>query len=390
MTWIVIILAMPLLLPTTILVVEILFGIWPASYHVELPPVTGRTVIMIPAHNEEVGIARTLEAIIEEKLPNFSILVVADNCTDSTAVKACAAGAVVIERSDAINRGKGYALSFGRDHLRNGNAPDCVIIIDADTIADPNCLTMLAARALAEDRPVQASYIFEPKASDPPVVKFSAAGILIKNLVRQLGSHRLGAPAILTGSGMAFPWQQFVALPLENGDLAEDLMMGVASTLNGNPPVFLAQAVVRSAASSQAGTTTQRRRWESGFIDTAKLAIIPLLRKAVARRQLRLAWLAMHLATPPFVLLIAVDLFAVIVLGILTLFGIGQYILYLLLSMIVAAVSSALLAICLAGYAGLLSSWHALPFYILWKLKLSIGVLVRRERRWLRTERDQG
>ena len=35
----------------------------------------------------------------------------------------------------------------------------------------------------------------------------SALAILVKNRVRPLGLHALGLPCLLTGTGMAFPWQ---------------------------------------------------------------------------------------------------------------------------------------------------------------------------------------
>ena len=73
-------------------------------------------VILVPAHNEAVGIEETVKALAAAA-PSFRIVVVADNCTDETAALARTAGAETIIREDAQRRGKGFALSFGRDYL---------------------------------------------------------------------------------------------------------------------------------------------------------------------------------------------------------------------------------------------------------------------------------
>ena len=42
----------------------------------------------------------------------FSVLVIADNCTDRTAMVAADAGARVVERSDPAKKSKGYAIEY--------------------------------------------------------------------------------------------------------------------------------------------------------------------------------------------------------------------------------------------------------------------------------------
>jgi glycosyltransferase involved in cell wall biosynthesis len=60
------------------------------------------------------------------------VLVVADNCTDETAVRAREAGALVVERRDEALRGKPRALDHGLAWLAERPAPDAVIFVDAD------------------------------------------------------------------------------------------------------------------------------------------------------------------------------------------------------------------------------------------------------------------
>lgn len=102
--------------------------------------------ILIPAHNEAGGIGRTLSTILPQLRPGDRLVVVADNCTDSTAEVARSAGASVIERFDTRRRGKGYALDFGLNHLSDC-PPSVVIFLDADCDALPGGLMALAQQA---------------------------------------------------------------------------------------------------------------------------------------------------------------------------------------------------------------------------------------------------
>ena len=121
--------------PLVILTVETLAGLRRPKAPA-LDGSTPRTTVIIPAHNEEGGIAATVAAI---KPSGVDILVVADNCTDATAKRAREAGATAVERHDATARGKGYALAFGREALRR-DPPDVVIILDADCVPDGDAL----------------------------------------------------------------------------------------------------------------------------------------------------------------------------------------------------------------------------------------------------------
>ena len=86
--------------------------------HGETP---ARTVVMIPAHDEELGIVGTVacltEAVREGLGGRGEVLVIADNCTDATAKLAEQAGARVLERVDPDRRGKGFAISYGAEAL---------------------------------------------------------------------------------------------------------------------------------------------------------------------------------------------------------------------------------------------------------------------------------
>jgi cellulose synthase/poly-beta-1,6-N-acetylglucosamine synthase-like glycosyltransferase len=95
-----------------------------------------RFCIIIPAHNEELVLAGTLQSLKESRYPAdlYDVVVVADNCTDTTAEIARSFGAVVMERADLSRRGKGYALEWAIQQLLAGSeTADAFVIVDADT-----------------------------------------------------------------------------------------------------------------------------------------------------------------------------------------------------------------------------------------------------------------
>ncbi len=90
--------------------------------------------VVIPALNEEATVGQVVRAILTwAKQPGQSlrqVIVVDNGSTDSTAVVAKAAGAVVIEERQ---RGYGAACLRGLQHLAKGEvAPDAVVFLDAD------------------------------------------------------------------------------------------------------------------------------------------------------------------------------------------------------------------------------------------------------------------
>lgn len=105
-----------------------------------------RLAILIPARNEENVIGKLLASLANQDYPkeSYKIFAVADNCTDNTAEVARSGGALVYERENLTERGKGYALDYlikcverdwGADFF------DGYVVFDADNIAEPNYLT---------------------------------------------------------------------------------------------------------------------------------------------------------------------------------------------------------------------------------------------------------
>ncbi len=346
-------------------------------------------VVLMPAHDEAGGIAPVVAAVLQQLRPCDELVVVADNCTDATAEIARELGATVIERWDAARRGKGYALEFGREFLslrRSGRDACVVIVLDADCVPGPAALPTLAALAEMRQAAVQGAYLLEPPRHADAVVRVSCFAFLVKNLVRQVALDRLAGAALLQGSGMAFPPTMFAGMHWATASLVEDLDMGLDLLLAGRSVIFAENARFVGTASSRQGTAGQRRRWEHGMLQTMTRYVPRLLATAWRQRCAGLAMVALDLLVPPTVLL-AMALAAAIVLAALV-DGAGLPLCVLLASSL--GLGFALLATWQRHARAILplGSLVQIPGYVLWKVPLLVQFVTRRQRAWLRTERD--
>ncbi|MBB6122482.1 cellulose synthase/poly-beta-1,6-N-acetylglucosamine synthase-like glycosyltransferase [Sphingobium subterraneum] len=372
-----------------VLLVEVTLGVVPSRRRPDENKQGARlrTAILMPAHNEARGIPAIISALAPALNDDMRLLVVADNCSDDTAAVARGLGADVVERQDTDRRGKGYALAYGRDALA-GDPPECVIVLDADCEVEDDALTQLAQAAVEYGVPVQSCYLMRPQPDGAAMVQISNFAFLVKNLVRQRGAARLGAPAVLGGTGMAFPWTIFSTAPLASGDLVEDLALGIEMTRKGHTPRFLEHARTWSRAASGEDTLEQRTRWEHGFIDTARRTAIPLLGEAVRTGSPRRLWLALNLCVPPLALLMMVAVGVWGVAAILWLLGASEIPL-ITLSLLLGASGLALVAAWAVNGRQMLRGAMLLriPLYIAWKLPVYLKLVRAPETQWKRTGR---
>lgn len=384
----------PLLLfiTSSFLALECLLALWgrgqTSGPHPALPDHITLAVI-VPAHNEASGIVRTLTSIQAQLRSRDRLLVIADNCTDQTATLAQQAGALVVERYNPTQRGKGYALDYGLQQLAP-NPPDIVVFVDADCDLHPGCLSALAHQAQATGRPVQATYLMETPQPGTVKDKISAFAFKVKNLVRPLGLFYMGQPCLLTGTGIALPWAAATAVTVASGHIVEDMKLGLDLALAGYPPQFCPSAWITSRLPSQAqAAATQRTRWEHGHLTIMKDYGLRLLGQGVGQGRPGLVALGLELSILPISFQGAVILGVTVLAAFAGLLGLGWLPFYLG-AMAVLSLSSAI-ALAWLGYGRLdlsLRDLAQVPRYLLGKVSLYRKFVVKPETDWIRTERD--
>jgi len=391
--------AVGLLIPMTVFCAECLLSVV-LRRRSELPHLdddSPRTVVLIPAHNEESVIGATLTRLLPTlrplnptgRSPWALVLVVADNCTDATAEIARRCGAEVLEREDSHRRGKPFALQFGLAHLQQ-NPPEVVVFLDADCEVGEETVKRLSHRAVRRNRPVQGLNLCYAERTAETVQAISELGFRFKNLVRPLGAARLGLPCHLMGTGMAIPWEALRDVSFTEDHLAEDMQLGTELARRGFPAEFCPEAAVTSPLpSGRTAFVTQRTRWEQGHLRTILTQIPPLLTTGLLRGRISLLFLALDLTVPPLALLVTAWLAVFSVSLVAAVFGAVWW-----PAILLAAAGGLMTLAVFAGWFKFcrertpLRSLLSVPVYVLRKLPIYFRFISgRRQKQWIRTER---
>ncbi|GAC1439897.1 MAG: hypothetical protein NVSMB55_02700 [Mycobacteriales bacterium] len=106
-----------------------------------------RTVVLVPAHNEEDQIAAAIESVLAQTHRADLVVVIGDNCTDRTLDIARRYPVEVMETVDNADRKSG---ALNQAWWRYCQDARFVVTMDADTILDPHCLERLRRQAVAD------------------------------------------------------------------------------------------------------------------------------------------------------------------------------------------------------------------------------------------------
>ncbi len=381
--------AFVLLVPVAVFCVECLAAVLPGQTQQSARGPSPAIAVLVPAHNEEIGISATLAALLPQLNPPDRLVVIADNCDDETAAIAHKAGATVIERHDQERRGKGYALDYGLTFLAS-HPPDVVVVVDADCTVEAGAIEQIAHLAMTRNRPVQATYLLAQPKPLKPKDAVSALAFRVKNLVRPLGLDRLGLPCLLTGTGMAFPWAVLQQTSLASGNIVEDMKLALDLAIAGHPPLFCQTARVTGVLPQQdQAATSQRTRWEHGHLQTLMTQVPRLLKAAIQQGRFDLLAIALDLSVPPLSLLVmlwgAITMAAI---ALLPLSGFMPPAIFLGLQGCLLLLSILLAWAKFASSEVPLTTLLSVPLYVLWKIPLYLAFLVKPQTKWVRTARD--
>lgn len=234
-----------------------------------------RYAILIAARNEEAVLPHLLSSIRDQDYPadKLRVFVVADNCTDRTAVVAEEGGAVVFCRSSQTHIGKGYALRYlleKIDELEGFDSFDGFLVFDADNLLQHDfikCIDRLAAEGYDVFCGCRNSKNFGTNWVS------SGHGLWYLHESAHLNRSRmlLGNPCMVTGTGFGFTrallqqmggWNFFT--------LTEDVEFSTWCILHGIRSGYCHEAVFYDEQPQKFSQSwRQRTRWVQGGIQVS-------------------------------------------------------------------------------------------------------------------------
>jgi cellulose synthase/poly-beta-1,6-N-acetylglucosamine synthase-like glycosyltransferase len=355
--------------------------------------------LVIPAHDEEMGIAATIRSCFSQDYPRglFEVVVIADNCTDDTAQVARREGARVVERHDEEKRSKGYAIEFLIDHLQQSGefeAFDALVLIDADSIACPGLLRGFAGLLEAGHDWAQCFYTVS-NPDDSWRTRLMTYAFSLFNGVTPLGETALGLSAGFRGNGMCLSTKGLRRVPWRCHGLVEDMEYSWTVRLGGERIAFIPDVHMKAAMLGQGGiaAATQRRRWEFGRGELRKRMFAPLLRSARLSGIEKITSL-LELTMPSMVTL-ATAYVCLSAMNLCVWLGLRPPALSMLSVFLISSTGLSTLALglhALSPFFVFRLSWHYLPslfyfpVYASWKFFVSLG---GRPDRWVRTNRER-
>ena len=248
------------------------------------PPHFLSFALLIPAHNEEGVIGETVRQLRALPYPpeRFTVIVIADGCTDQTARLARENGATCVLWAEPTGR-KGRALSrFLTTERERLNVFDVVVVCDADTRLHADALLFLNQAFLYGMQVGQGRVASDPQ-SPSPLGALLALSEALSQEIDDCARKFLGWPVPLRGTGMAFRreiLQEFGILPHTR---AEDMELSLLLSFYRVPVTFVPEATVYDPKPTNVSAAArQRARWFQGHWEVVReywQDILSVLRK---------------------------------------------------------------------------------------------------------------
>lgn len=369
------------------------FGMWRKKEKKIVKP-ESTFAIIIAAHNEEQVIAPLLENLHVLNYPKdlYDIFVIADNCKDSTAQIAREKGAIVYERFNLEQRGKGFAMEWFFSKLFNLKRKyDGVVVFDADNLVHPNFLLEMNNRLCKGEKVIQ-GYLDSKNPNDTWISGTFAISFWVVNHIWHLAKYNIGLSSVLGGTGMCIATDVLQKFGWGATCLTEDMEFTMKVLLKGIPTTWAHDAIVYDEKPlTFAQSWRQRKRWSQGHFDLAGRYIPRLLIEGFKQKDWRILDGVLHLFQPYFLLLSTTFvslsylhyvhpfytniLYMIMPIEVWTIIGVGQYIFPVIV---------------LAQIRANWKSWFYLIFYPLfvysWIPITVLGFIHRHDKEWSHTE----
>lgn len=267
--------------------------------------------IVIPAHNESQLLPNTLARLSEVDYPKelYEVIVVADNCDDDTAAIARKAKVTCWERHDEEHTGKGFVLQWAFNKLPTYGDHGAYLVIDADTLLEPDFLQVLNLRLVNNAKAVQGySDVINPERS--PMESLSYLGFVLNRNLRYRGRTKLGWTSNLMGTGMCFSREVIEEHGWIATSIVEDVEYGMFLHLHDVRVEFAPEARLWvQLHDTFKDTKGQRRRWDLGKFAVRNKYLPKLFRKGLRTGDLSYFDSSLELLIPPFTLFFVLTFF---------------------------------------------------------------------------------
>ncbi len=340
--------------------------------------------VVVPAHNEEISIGSCIASLLNRTPGHHqaSIVVIADNCNDSTIRIAKAAGVNVIERHDDRSRGKGYALNHAFNILLQ-ESYDAFLIVDADTVVEPNFVNRMGDMFEKGSDAVQCRNLVK-NVDESIHTRLMGIAWVAFNILRLRGRERWGISVGILGNGFGLSRATLVKVPFNTFSIAEDLEYHLRLVKAGLRVRYCQETTVWSDTPVRGQAAAgQIARWEGGRFrairEQAPELIFEVLKGRLRLLEPLMDLLLLPLAFHVFLLLCLLAL-PFPVGRILALVGLGCVILHICAAIYIER----------GGWREVTVLFYA-PFYMLWKLLHGHHIIKfsNRSASWRRTDRTK-
>lgn len=239
-----------------------------------------RICVLIPAHNEQQTIKRTIDSLLQarQNRDDIDLYVIADNCTDDTASIAAKTQANVLERTNKHLKGKGAALQWAMQQVSEKNY-DYTLIIDADSIVNDSYFDVLRD-CLQKNHNDVVQTRYEALVNTHSSIKRLA--MLGFNVLRPNGRVALGGSAGIMGNGFIVSRNTLERVPFHANSIVEDLEYHMRLVEADVKVAFCDGArVYGEMPNDDAASDIQSSRWEGGRLGVLKAAFLPLIAKSI-------------------------------------------------------------------------------------------------------------
>jgi len=259
------------------------FGIWRKKDRRDVKPKKSFALI-VAAHNEEIVIGNVVDSLNNLDYPKelYDVYVIADNCTDKTALNAESRGAIVFKRFNKDKRGKGYALEWMFNNIFNMDKKyDAVAVFDADNLVHKNFLKEMNKKMCDGYKVVQ-GYLDSKNPEDTWITGSYSISFWTSNRMFQLSRNNLGLSNQLGGTGFCIDTKVLKDIGWGATCLTEDLEFSCKLVLNGYKVGWAHDAIIYDEKPlTLTQSWFQRRRWMQGFADVAHRYFFKLLKKSI-------------------------------------------------------------------------------------------------------------